>query len=154
MSIEKRRKVVLDAGPMIRHLQDIEPAATKVRQLLADARAGRVDAIMSDVNVAEVGRKTREVLSATGTDLLLALRGAGVTIRPGSDDVIRAVVAADLPLADAFAFATAKVTGARLWTTDSADLGHLRVLKQIPVTFLAGGKGPRPRAKRTRSGRG
>lgn len=96
---------------------------------------------MSDVNVAEVGRKLKEVLRERGIDLLLALRNAGVTIRPSSDDVIREVIRATLPLADAYAFATAKVTRARLWTTDVGDLGHARWLKEVTVTLFPRGDG-------------
>lgn len=121
---------------MIRYLQGIEPGARKVAQLLQEAKAGRAEVLMSDVNVSEVGRKVREALAREGTDLLLALRNAGVTIRPGSDDVVRGVIEADLSLADAYAFATAKVTGGRLWTTDHGDLKRAAVLKRVPVTFF------------------
>jgi predicted nucleic acid-binding protein len=126
---------------MIRYLQGAGPGLAKIRSLMKEARAGRVEVMMSDVNVAEVGRKLKEVLREQALDLLLALRNGGVTIRPSSDDVIREVIRANLPLADAYAFATAKVTRARLWTTDVGDLGHARLLKEISVTLFPRGDG-------------
>lgn len=140
MTADTRRRVVLDAGPVLRYLQGIRPGVEEVKRLLAEARAGRAEVLMADINVAEVGRKIRDALDEQGTDLLLALRNAGVTIRPGSDDVIREAIRADLPLADAYAFATAKVTGARLWTTDTGDFKRTAILKRIAVTFF-----PRPK---------
>ena len=116
-------KIVLDAWAILAYLQREEPAATRVREILREAEAQRVDLFVSLINVGEVfyiiaRRKGEKVAEET----LEELRSLPLMIlSPEPDTVIKAARLKSrysLSYADAFAVVTAQELHATLMTGD------------------------------------
>ena len=110
-------KVVLDSWAILRYLEDREPAAPAVSDLLKDQKP-----IVSWINLGEVfyiiRRRKGEVEAWSTVRDLQEVLTAEV---PNSDRILEAArIKADYPMAyaDAFAAATAVGQGATLWTGD------------------------------------
>ena len=109
--------VVLDSWAVVRFLENAEPAATEVAELLASDGA-----VMSWINLGEVFYVIRRGFgeeAATGT--VRDLRGEITMELPNEPRVIEAArIKAEFSMAyaDAFAAATAISHGATLWTGD------------------------------------
>lgn len=108
---------VLDSWAILRYLEDIDPAASAVADLLATERP-----LMSWINVGEVFYVLRR---RVGEDAALStvrdLRDVVVAELPDDQRVLQAGrIRSDHPLAyaDAFAAATAQAHDAELWTGD------------------------------------
>lgn len=123
-------RFVLDAWAILALLQAEEPAASRVRALLQEARQGTVELFMSIINLGEV---TYIVGKAKGKDeawkTLDQIRGLALTELPASDEAVLAAVALKIDhaisYADAFAAAAAEETRAVLVTGD-AELVRLQ----------------------------
>lgn len=114
---------VLDSWAVLRYLENAEPAATEVGELLGAERP-----LMSWINLGEVFYVVRrlrgeDAASATVRDLRTVIEAE----LPDVDGVLSAGrIKADHPLAlaDAFAAATAIAHDAALWTGDPELLVH------------------------------
>lgn len=116
-------RFVLDAWALIAFLQQEEPAASRIRQLLQNAQDGQVSAFVSVMNVGEVYYRIGKVRGEREAKTTLEnLRRLSLTILPATD--VRVFAAASLKLrhaisyADAFAAACAAEHGAILVTGD------------------------------------
>ena len=121
MPSAKKRKV-LDSWAMLAYLQG-EPSAGKVRDLLADANAGKTELLMCMLNLGEVYYVlVRELGEAVADARLTAIKQLPVQFVAVTEELILAAakVEADLPiaLADCFAIATAALSQASVVTGD------------------------------------
>lgn len=109
--------VVLDSWAIVRFLEDRQPAAGLVADLLDAERP-----VVSWVNLGEVFYVVcRERTDKEAADTVRDLREVATAVLPSEADVITAArIKADFPLsyADAFAAATALAHDATLWTGD------------------------------------
>lgn len=109
--------VVLDSWAVLRYLEDLEPAATLVADLLERERP-----VISWINLGEVFYVIRRVAGEeTAAGTLRDLRNVVTSELPDERRVIGAArIKGDFPLAyaDAFAAATAQHHDAELWTGD------------------------------------
>jgi predicted nucleic acid-binding protein len=115
--------VVLDAWAVLAFLQGEEPAASRVRQLLHEARGQEVELFMSIINLGEVVYRLGKVRGeAEAEETLARIRRLPISIVPASDDAVWAAVRYKvqyaISYADAFALATAESLGATLATGD------------------------------------
>ncbi len=127
------QRYVLDAWALLAMLQGEEPAASRVRQLLAEGEQRQVDLRLSIVNLGEVyyriGKRSDR---ATAQDTISQIRRLPLTIVSATDELVWA--AAELKMefalsyADAFAAALAASTDAILVSGDPEfDQIHDRV---------------------------
>jgi ribonuclease VapC len=117
------RRYVLDAWALLAMLQGEEPAASRVRQLLAEGEQHQVDLRLSIVNLGEIyyriGKRNDR---ATAQDTISQIRRLPLTIVSATDELVWA--AAELKMefalsyADAFAAALAASTDAILVSGD------------------------------------
>lgn len=111
--------LVLDAQPLLRLFLD-EPGADAVQEAL-EAAAGDEEVLVSAVNLAEVGYVVRRAAPDLAPGILGWVQDVGVEV-VGAEDVWQdaARVKADhpIPLADAFALATARNRDATLLAGD------------------------------------
>lgn len=117
------QRYVLDAWALLAMLQGEEPAASRVRQLLAEGEQRQIDLRLSIVNLGEVyyriGKRTDR---ATAQDTISQIRRLPLTIVSATDELVWA--AAELKMefalsyADAFAAALAASTDAILVSGD------------------------------------
>jgi len=129
---------VLDAWAIIAYLQEEEPAASRVRQLLMQARRQHIRLRMSVINLGEVYYRVGKVKGAAAAEIAMTnLRRLAMTIVPASTPVVMA--AAKLKMcyaisyADAFAVATATDADAILVTGDPelVKLAEIVKIEQI-----------------------
>jgi predicted nucleic acid-binding protein len=116
-------KIVLDAWAILAYLQREEPAATRVKELLREAEAHRLDLFISLINVGEifytVGRRKGEKVAEETLEELYCLPLS--ILPPEPDTVIKAARLKSrysLSYADAFAVVTAQELHATLVTGD------------------------------------
>lgn len=114
---------VLDAWALLALLQKEEPAASWVRQLLAEGDRQQATVLLSAVNLGEIYyRVGRQSDRTTALDTLSDIRRLSLTIVPVSDDMVFAAadfkMAYAISYADAFAAALAERTGATLVSGD------------------------------------
>ncbi len=137
-------RFVLDAWAMVALLQGEEPAASRVKALLKEARQETVELFMSIINLGEV---TYIVGKAKGKDeawkTLDQIRGLALTVLPASDEAVLAAVALKIDhaisYADAFAASAAEETRAVLVTGD-AELVQLQ--DRLAIEKLEGRAAP------------
>ena len=113
----------LDAWAVLALLQKEEPAASRVRALLEQARRGEANLSMSIVNLGEVYYRVGKVKGEAEADTTLAqLRQLAITVASATDAIVLAAATLKLrhPIsyADAFAVATAASVEAILVTGD------------------------------------
>lgn len=121
--LKMSQRYVLDAWALLAMLQGEEPAASRVRQLLAEGEQRQVDLRLSIVNLGEVyyriGKRSDR---ATAQDTISQIRRLPLTIVSATDELVWA--AAELKMefalsyADAFAAALAASTDATLISGD------------------------------------
>ena len=114
---------VLDAWAVLAFLQGEEPAASRIRRLLHEARDQKVELFVSIINLGEVVYRVGKVRGETdAVETLAQIRRLPITIVPASDDAVWAAVRYKMhyaiSYADAFAVATAEALGATLATGD------------------------------------
>jgi predicted nucleic acid-binding protein len=117
---------VLDAGVAIGWIVRRHRSLPRIERLFDLARAGRVDLVLSVVNLAEVLIHTVDAHRATGVDPVAVLRAAGVRLHPPDEAIARRVARLRASIADAFAAATALELGGRLHTADRELVRRLR----------------------------
>lgn len=115
--------VVLDAWAVLAFLQGEEPAASRVRELLQEAREPEVELFISIINLGEVVYRLGKMRGeAVAEETLARIRRLPITIVPASDDAVWAAVRYKMQhaisYADAFALAAAESLGATLATGD------------------------------------
>jgi predicted nucleic acid-binding protein len=113
---------ILDAWALLAHLGD-EIGAGRVREVLRSAEKNECKAGISIINLGEVAYITeRERGLAKAHEVLGAVRSLPVTVLPVGESIVMmaAHIKANhrLSYADAFAAATAKLTGGKLLTGD------------------------------------
>jgi len=133
---------LLDAWAILAMLQREEPAATRVRRLVADATEGHVRLAMSVINLGEVFYSVGRLHGlAAASETLAMIRGLPIQWLSASDH--RVFVAAQykvrhrLSYADAFAAAATEELGATLVTGDPelvALAGTLQVERLVRQT--------------------
>ena len=114
---------VLDAWAMLAFLQGEEPAASRIRHLLHEARDQKVELFVSIINLGEVVYRVGKVRGETeAAETLAQIRRLPITIVPASDDAVWAAarykMCYAISYADAFAVATAQALRATLVTGD------------------------------------
>jgi predicted nucleic acid-binding protein len=124
---------VIDAGIAIGWIQGRHRSLTRLDRLLRDGREGRVDLVISVVNLAEVLLHTAELSRTTGVDPVTMLTASRVHVHQPDEAVARRVARRRTSLADGFAAATAQELGGRLHTTDAELVRQLRGTR-VPVT--------------------
>lgn len=124
---------VLDAGVVLGWIHGRHRSARKLDNLFRACRAGKLQLVISTVNLAEVLIHTREFSRSTGSDAVTIVRASGVGIHLPDEAVARRVAKLPTSLADGFAAATAQELGARLHTTDGELLRQLKRTR-IPVS--------------------
>jgi predicted nucleic acid-binding protein len=132
-------RFVLDAWAVLALLQGEEPAASRVRALLADAQEGRVELFISIINLGEVIYrigKTKGEREAWET--LEQIRRLPLVVVPASEEAVLAAARFKMLLAisyaDAFAAATTDQLDAMLVTGDPelTQIGdHIRIEKLV-----------------------
>jgi len=123
-----RPHYILDAWALIALLQREEPAATRVRELLEEARAGNVALTMSLINLGEVVYRVGKTHGEeTAWETLSEIQRLPLQIMPVQEDTVWAAVTWKMhhaiSYADAFAVATAENLKAILLTGDPELIG-------------------------------
>ena len=126
---------VIDAGVAVGWIHGRPRSLGRVERLFAGSRGGKLDLVMSVVNLAEVLRHTADVCRATGADAVALLRATGVRFHEPDEPVARRVAALRTSLGDAFAAATALELGARLHTTDGELVKALRGVRIVVTHY-------------------
>ncbi len=108
---------------MLAFLQGEEPAASRIRSMLHEARDQEVELFVSIINLGEVVYRVGKVRGETeAAETLAQIRRLPITIVSASDDAVWAAVRYKthyaISYADAFAVATAETLGAKLATGD------------------------------------
>jgi len=117
---------VIDAGIAIGWMQGRHRSLAKLDRLLRAGRSGRVELVISVVNLAEVLLHTAELVRATGVDAVARLTASRVRVHQPAEAIAPRVAKLPTSLADGFAAATAQELGARLHTTDAELIRQLR----------------------------
>jgi predicted nucleic acid-binding protein len=125
---------VLDAGVVLGWVHGGHRSARKLEALFKTCRAGKLQSVISTVNLAEVLIHTTEWSRSTGGDVITLVKGWGVGIHSPDEAVARRVAKLHTSLADGFAAATAQDLRARLHTTDGELLRRLKKTR-IPVSL-------------------
>jgi predicted nucleic acid-binding protein len=117
------RRFVLDSWAVLALIQKEEPAASRVRVLLAEAASGQVDLYLSIINLGEVYYRIGRVRIQSRSDQIVNdIRHLAVTILPASEEAVFAAarfkMRHTISYADAFAAAAADLLGATLVTGD------------------------------------
>lgn len=128
---------VLDAWALLAMLQEEEPAASRVRELLQDAQKQRVKLLLSIINLGEVYYRIGKVRGLDEAEETLAdIRRLPLTILSATDEVVLAAArfksSYAISYADAFAAAVTEQYDAILVTGDpELELleGHIRLEK-------------------------
>jgi predicted nucleic acid-binding protein len=125
---------VLDAWAVIAYIQKEEPAASRVRQLLMQARRQDIRLRISIINLGEVYYRVGKVKGEAAAEATLTgLRRLAVTVVPASDPVVLAAARLKMryaiSYADAFAAATATDANAILVTGDPELAGLTAIVK-------------------------
>jgi predicted nucleic acid-binding protein len=129
---------VLDAWAVLAFLQGEEPAASRIRSLLHEARSQKVELFLSIINLGEVVYRVGKVRGETeAAETLAQIRRLPITIVPASDDAVWAAVRYKMryaiSYADAFAVATAEALGATLATGDPE---LVQLTTEVPIEEL------------------
>lgn len=116
-------RYVLDAWALVAFVESEEPAASRVKSLLAGARAGAAEVGVSVINLGEVYYRIGRKHGARLADETLAeLRDLAIGILSADDDLVfaaaRLKMRHPISYADAFAAATAVAHRATLVTGD------------------------------------
>jgi ribonuclease VapC len=143
-TIEKRSRAaisVIDAWAALAWLKGEGQAAVQVRRLLLSARRGRLQLIMSVMNLGEVYYRTAKVSDEANARLILdRFRHAPVVLVPVENQLVfqAASLKARFPIsyADSFAAALAVQRDARLVTGDP-DFRSLGVASLLRIQWLA-----------------
>lgn len=143
-TIEKRLRAasrVLDAWAALAWLRGEGEAAVQVRRFLLSARRGKLQLLMSILNLGEVYYRTAKVSDEANARLILdRFRLAPVVIVPVENQLVfrAASLKARFPIsyADSFAAALAVERGARLVTGDP-DFRPLEVAHLLTIHWLA-----------------
>lgn len=117
---------VIDAGIAIGWIQGRPRSGPKLERLFRSCRNGKIDLVISVVNLAEVLIHTADLSRATGVDAIALLTASRVRIHHPDEAVARRVAKLRTSLADGFAAATAQQLRARLHTTDTELIRQLR----------------------------
>jgi predicted nucleic acid-binding protein len=120
---------VIDAGIAIGWMQGRHRSLAKLDRLLRAGRSGRIELVISVVNLAEVLLHTAELARATGVDTVALLTASRVRMHQPDEAIARRVAKLPTSLADGFAAATAQELGARLHTTDAELIRQLRATR-------------------------
>ena len=117
------QQFVLDAWALLALLQQEEPAASRVKQLLEAAAAGDVELFISIINLGEVIYRVGKVRGeAEAQETLDLIRRLPLTVLPASEGAVLSAVAFKIhhaiSYADAFAAAAAESLDAPLLTGD------------------------------------
>ena len=121
-------RFVLDAWAILALIQKEEPAASRVRVLLAEAASGQVNLYVSVMNLGEVFYRIGRVRDESQADQIVNdIRHLAVTILPAPEEAIFAAARFKMryaiSYADAFAAAAADHLGATLVTGDPELIG-------------------------------
>ena len=117
---------VIDAGIAIGWIQGRHRSGAKLDRLFGAGREGRIDLVISIVNLAEVLIHTADLSRATGVDAVALLAANRVRFHSPDEVIARRVAKLHTSLADGFAAAAAQELGARLHTTDMELIRQLR----------------------------
>ncbi|HJW70561.1 MAG TPA: PIN domain-containing protein [Candidatus Binatia bacterium] len=120
---------VIDAGIAIGWTQGRHRSLAKLDRLLRAGRSGRIELVISVVNLAEVLLHTADLARATGVDTVALLTASRVRMHQPDEAIARRVAKLPTSLADGFAAATAQELGARLHTTDAELIRQLRATR-------------------------
>ena len=133
-----KQRFVLDAWAFLAFLQNEQPAASRLRQLLEEAGKGTPELFVSTINIGEVYYRVGRVKGEQEADKTLELiRLLPVMVLPASEDAVLAAtrlkMSYPISYADAFAGTAAAELGAVLVTGDPEliQLEHL-----IPLEML------------------
>jgi len=124
---------VLDAGVALGWIRGGHRSARKLEALFKGCREGRLQLVISTINLAEVLMHTADWSRSTGGDPVTLLSAAGVRIHAPDEAVARKVAKLGTSIADGFAAATAQELRARLHTTDGELVRRLKGTT-IPVS--------------------
>jgi predicted nucleic acid-binding protein len=127
------RTAVIDAGVAIGWIQGRERSRASLDRLFRACRTGRIELVISVVNLAEVLIHTADLSRETGADPIALLTATRVRLHRPDEAVARRVARLGTSLADGFAAATAQEFGARLHTTDADLVRRLRGTR-LPIT--------------------
>jgi len=127
------RAAVIDAGIAIGWIQGRHRSGAKLDRLFRACRTGRIELVISVVNLAEVLMHTADLSRETGVDVIALLTASRVHIHQPDEAIARRVARLGTSLADGFAAATAQELGARLHTTDAELVRQLRGTR-LPLT--------------------
>ena len=124
-----KKRFVLDAWAVLALLQKEEPAASWLKDLLAEAEEGTVELFISIINLGEVLYRIGKVKGETeARETLEEIRRLSLTVVPATGEAVFAAARFKmrdvLSYADAFAAATAEDLDAVLVTGDP-ELEHL-----------------------------
>ena len=134
-------RYVLDACAFIAYLND-EEGAERVERLLIDAAEGRASVFASAVNVCEVYYDClRTKGGEAAAQLMDEVRGLSVVIVRHVDDALlkeagRLKVVERVSLADAFALALGKLSGAVVVSTDHHEFDAVAAKGEIQLEWL------------------
>ncbi len=120
---------VIDAGIAIGWMQGRHRSLAKLDRLLRAGRSGRIELLISVVNLAEVLLHTADLARATGVDTVALLTASRVRVHQPDEAIAWRVAKLPTSLADGFAAATAQELGARLHTTDAELIRQLRATR-------------------------
>ena len=130
-----RQRFVFDAWAVLALLQGEEPAASRVRQLMEQAKEGNVELSISIINLGEVYYRIGRVKGEREAhETLDDIRRLSLTVAPATEEAVFAAARFKMryaiSYADAFAAATADDLDAILVTGDP-ELGQLEHCIQI-----------------------
>jgi len=130
--------VVLDAWAVLAFLQREEPAASRVRQLLHEARGQEVELFISIINVGEVVYRVGKVHGESeAAETLAQIRRLPITIISASDDAVWAAVRYKMQHAISYADASALATAAGLGATlATGDPELVQLVNVVPIEKL------------------
>jgi len=128
-------RFVLDAWAVLAFLQKEEPAASRVKQLLEQAKSGHAELFMSIINLGEVYYRIGRVRGEPAAEETLDdIRCLSLTVVPATEEAVftaaRFKMRRAISYADAFAVATTENLDAILVTGDP-ELEQLKHQIQI-----------------------
>lgn len=125
---------VLDAGVALAWLQGFGPQLPVLDRLMTASRKGSLAVAISVVNLAEVLIHSQDMVRNRGIAPVALLKSCRVAIHSPDEAIANRVASLGIPLADAFAAATAMELGARLHTRDRELAARLKG-RRISVTL-------------------
>ena len=132
-------KFVLDAWAILALIQGEEPAATHVKQLLEGAQTGKVNLLVSIINLGEVYYRIGKAKGESeARQTLSQINSLKLSIIPATNEQVMAAATLkinhSISYADAFAATTSIESGAILVTGDPELIALGNILKIQPLS--------------------